>query len=135
MQDADILIVEDDAIDQRFIRDAFTRSSHRVHLGMANDGVEALETLRAGGKPQLIVLDLNMPRMDGRALLRTLKDDEELRTIPVLVFSTSDGLDDISDCYHHHANAYLVKPDSVSGYDRIAQRVTDFWLEEAKLLP
>lgn len=128
-----ILIVEDDPLDSHLITKALQSAQPDAILDYAQDGEEALEHLSKAPLPSLIVLDLNMPRMDGQTFLVRVKSDDNLRKIPTLVLSTSDSKREIDECYKRHANAYLVKPDSLDGYNRIAGRVRDFWMEEVRL--
>lgn len=108
----------------------------QVHL--AGDGVEALEFLRRLGRhthaprPDVILLDLNMPRMDGREFLAEIKADENLRTLPVVVFTTSDAPEDINGSYHRHANAYVTKPVDLDGLTRAVHQIDEFFTRVAK---
>ena len=128
-----ILLVEDDPIDQKFIRQALTASSSNLQVDLARDGAEALNYLRGNGPPKVILIDLNMPRMNGQELLSALKGDQKLRKIPAIVLSTTDDMKTITECYERHANAYLVKPASPAGYRRVAGRLKEFWLDEVQL--
>jgi two-component system, chemotaxis family, response regulator Rcp1 len=138
---AHILLVEDNPGDVDLtcmaLRDA--RTLNRVHV--ASDGVEALEFLRQQGpyatapRPDLILLDLNMPRMDGRELLALIKTDPQLRRIPVVVLSTSDHESDIVSSYDLHANCFLTKPADLAEFDQVARSIDAFWLTLVKLPP
>ncbi len=128
-----VLLVDDDAGDIALITEAFGAHQASVQLHIASDGVEAVAFLRreygnAGApRPDLILLDLNMPRMDGREVLLVVKNDSDLRTIPVVVFTTSDRPDDITSSYIHHANAYVTKPLDLDELDRAVSLIYDFY--------
>ncbi len=128
-----ILLVEDDIKDRKFIIRALKQVDPDLDVEIVQDAESALEALSKGSTPKIIVTDLNMPGMGGRGLLETLKSDEKLKNIPAIVLSTSDDDSDISESYRRHANAYMVKPDSIDGYKRIAVFLRDFWLQEVKL--
>jgi len=138
---ANILLVEDNPADVDLtclaLRD--TRTINRVHV--AADGVEALEFLRKEGphsaapRPDLILLDLNMPRMSGRELLAHIKGDPNLRRIPVVILTTSDAETDIVTSYDLHANCFLTKPADLDEFDQVARSIENFWLRLAKLPP
>ena len=129
-----VLLVEDDPVDSMFVQRALEETESPISLEIARDGADAWEKLQSGVKPQVIILDLNMPRMSGLELLIKIKNDPDLRTTPAIVLSTTDSEDEVRNCLGEHANAFLVKPDSVDGYRRIARRLTDFWLNEARLI-
>lgn len=127
----DVLLVEDDEADAMLIEAALhehgmARDIHHVH-----DGLAALQYLRAPGapRPDLIVLDLNMPRMNGRELLAVLKDDELLLSIPIVVLTTSSAPEDVSAAYHQHANAYVTKPINLDDFIQAVHRIDAFFLE------
>ncbi|MEM1260895.1 MAG: response regulator [Pseudomonadota bacterium] len=130
---AHVLLIEDDALDREFILRAMSRTTKNIKIVVAEDGASALEILRNEPPPSVIVTDLSMPRMDGHELLQALKSDDSLKKIPAIVLSTADGEDVIEACYAEHCNAYLVKPASIKDYDRIADRIQAFWLEEVRL--
>lgn len=133
----DILLVEDNPGDVRLTQEAFssTRVSPRIHV--APDGETALEFLEgvsAGEScPDLILLDLNLPRIGGREILRHVKNDERLRTIPVIVLTTSDADQDVRAVYELHGNAFVVKPVDFYDFIAIVQSIESFWLESASL--
>ncbi|MCX5384485.1 response regulator [Streptomyces sp. NBC_00083] len=125
-----VLLVEDDIADAMLIEEALSQRGAR-NLVQVTDGVAALEHLRDPDsvRPDLIVLDLNMPRMNGRELLRVLKSDEDLQTIPVVVLTTSSAPDDVSGAYISHANAYVTKPVNLEEFERAVQSIDAFYLE------
>lgn len=129
----EILLVEDHVPDQRLTQRAFSKSKLRNRLHIAIDGVEALAFLRNepgfedAPRPHLILLDLNMPRMDGRELLKIIKSDEDLKTIPVVVLTTSSDEKDMLESYGLHANAYIVKPVSFSKFSNAIKVIEDHW--------
>jgi CheY-like chemotaxis protein len=135
-----ILLVEDNPGDARLVAELFKegRSSHRIRH--VSDGVEALAYLRdnvepAARLPDLILLDLNLPRKDGRELLAEIKADERLRRIPVVVLTTSQAEDDIAKAYGLYANCYITKPMDLDQFARVVKSIEDFWLTTAKLPP
>ncbi len=132
-----VLLIEDDPADALLVEEALverqlTRTVHRVE-----DGVAALEYLRAPDslRPDLIVLDLNMPRMSGRELLTILKDDADLSAIPVVVLTTSGAPDDIQQAYAQHANAYVTKPVNLDDFIASVHSIDAFFLDTAQPLP
>jgi CheY-like chemotaxis protein len=128
----DVLLVEDDVADAMLIQDALTERGTR-NLTQVSNGVEALDYLRDpdNARPDLIVLDLNMPRMNGREFLAVVKEDAELRTIPVVVLTTSVAPDDVNGAYHHHANAYVTKPVNLEEFERAVRSIDAFYLDIA----
>lgn len=132
----DVLLVEDDLADAMLIQDALAERGAR-NLTQVEDGIAALDYLRdpANPQPDLIVLDLNMPRMNGRELLAILKDDSELRAIPVVVLTTSAAPDDVADAYSRHANAYVTKPVNLEDFEAAVRSIDAFYLDTAAKLP
>jgi len=134
----DILLVEDNLADVRLTQEAFkdARVPNRLHV--ARDGVEALGMLRdATGtvpRPDLILLDLNLPRKDGREVLQDIKQDEALRHIPVVVLSTSHSEHDIARSYRLGANAFVTKPVDVDRFFQVIRSLEQFWLDTARLI-
>lgn len=130
----DILLVEDDAADAVLIQDALRERDTRK-ITRVPDGVAALERLRdpATPHPDLIVLDLNMPRMSGRELLYVLKNDDDLKAIPVVVLTTSGAPEDVADSYRNHGNAYVTKPMNLDDFTRAVRSIDAFFLETATL--
>lgn len=135
----EILLVDDDVVDVQFTTDllAEAKLSNRVHV--ARDGVEALEHLRAAGpgsdivRPDVILLDLNMPRMDGHELLEVIKQDPDLSTIPVVVMTTSTEEVDVLRSYQLHANAYVTKPLGLEQFAEVVRSVESFWFQIVQL--
>lgn len=136
----EILLVEDNPGDVRLIQEAFNEGQVLCHLNVARDGEQALAYLRQEGKysrsprPAFILLDLNLPRKDGREVLEDIKKDERLRRIPVVILSTSTNVDDIRHAYDHHANCYVSKPIDMDQLVRLGKTLEDFWLNTV-LLP
>lgn len=135
----DILLVEDDPGDVLMTREAFAHHKISNALHVASDGVEALEFLNRTGRfgdaprPGLILLDLNLPRKDGRELLGEIKQDPDLRTIPVVVLTTSEAEEDIVRSYDLHANAYVTKPVDFEKFVEVVRKIDDFWVTVVKL--
>jgi CheY-like chemotaxis protein len=132
-----VLLVEDDTADAMLIEEALFEHGMARTVTKAEDGVAALEYLRdtVARMPDLIILDLNMPRMTGRELLKVLKTDDKLRLIPVVVLTTSASPDDVEAAYGRHANAYVTKPVNLDDFTRAVQSIDTFYLETATLLP
>lgn len=137
----DVLLVEDNPGDVRLTQEAFRAANVLVHLHVVNDGVEAMAFLRHEGvhknapRPQLTLLDLNLPKMDGREVLALIKADATLKTIPTVILTTSTLEDDITKCYQLQANCYLAKPVSLDAFDKLVKNINDLWLSKAKLPP
>ena len=137
----EILLVEDNAGDIRLTREALSEAKVANNLAVARDGVEALEYLRREGphaqaaRPDIILLDLNMPRMDGRELLQHIKADASLAAIPVVVLTTSKAEEDIVKSYQLHANCYITKPVDLEQFLKVVRSIEDFWLTVVRLPP
>jgi CheY-like chemotaxis protein len=133
----EVLLVEDDPADVVLIREAFEHNGVRSTLHVAGDGLEALAFLRGerapAPRPDLILLDLNLPRMDGRELLSVIKDDERLRTIPVVVLTTSDAEEDVLRSYDLHANAYVSKPVDFGRFVEVVRQIDAFFVSVVRL--
>lgn len=135
----DVLLVEDDPGDVVMTREAF--ADYKIHnrLHVVSDGVDALAFLRREGdyadspKPDLIRLDLNLPRMDGREVLAAIKADPVLRTIPVVVLTTSDLEDDVTGSYSLHANAYVTKPVDFERFIDVVRKIDEFFVSVVRL--
>jgi two-component system, chemotaxis family, response regulator Rcp1 len=132
-----ILLVEDNPSDVMLTQIAMKECKIANHLQVASDGEQALDILRGqdggGMNPDLILLDLNLPRMDGRELLCELKKDENLRTIPVVVLTTSDAERDVLQSYQLHANAYITKPIDMDQFIRVVRAIDEFWFDIVRL--
>jgi two-component system, chemotaxis family, response regulator Rcp1 len=135
----EILLVDDNAGDVRLLQEAFREVDESLHLHVASDGVEGVAFLEQKGddalRPDLILLDLNLPKMDGREVLARIKADDRLRQIPTLVLSISDAETDVAKVYHLQANCYLIKPVEWDEFVRLVKSIKDFWLTTAKLPP
>jgi len=137
----EILLAEDNPGDVKLTRKALEQGNLVNNLHVVNDGVEAMAFLHNEGeyagkpRPDLVLLDLNMPRMSGREVLEAVKGDEELKRIPVVVLTSSEAEEDIVSSYEMHANAYLTKPVDFDGFIDIVGTIENFWLEVVKLPP
>jgi CheY-like chemotaxis protein len=135
----DVLLVEDDPGDVLLIREAFEYNKVHNTLHVVSDGVEALDFLqRRNGhadapRPDLVLLDLNLPRKDGREVLEEVKADPDLRTIPIVVLTTSEAEEDILRSYHLHANAYVTKPVDFDRFIEVVRLIDDFFVTVVKL--
>lgn len=131
--------MDDNPADIDLTREILSNCKHRFRVTAVHDGEEALSFLHRRGKygqapcPDLLVLDLNLPGKDGRAVLKELKSDPQLSKIPVVVFTTSQASSDISRCYDLGANCYLRKPGNLAEYRAVVQSMADFWLGFASL--
>ena len=136
---AQILLVEDNPGDVRLVMEALNEAPIATHMHVVEDGVEALAYLRREGKfasaprPQLILLDLNLPRKDGRDVLADVKRDHDLRRIPVIVLTSSDAEQDIAMSYDLHANCFISKPVNLEKFLFAVRTVAEFWLQHVKL--
>lgn len=135
----EILMVEDNPGDARLTVEALKEFKVRNNLSCVVDGVEAMAFLRREGeyadrpRPDLVLLDLNLPRKDGREVLEDIKSDKDLRTIPVVVLTTSEAEEDIARAYSLHANCYITKPVDLDQFLRVVKTIEDFWLTIVKL--
>jgi two-component system, chemotaxis family, response regulator Rcp1 len=135
----EVLLVEDSPGDVRLTQEAFREANTAVHLHVAPDGVEAMAFLLQQGayvdapRPDLILLDLNLPKMDGREVLAHIKENESLKTIPTVILTTSDAEADIVKSYQLQANCYLSKPVQLEAFEILVKSINDFWLVKAKL--
>jgi two-component system, chemotaxis family, response regulator Rcp1 len=135
----EVLLVEDSPGDVRLTQEAFRDSGKPVRLHLASDGVEAMAFLRGEGvyadapRPDLILLDLNLPKMDGREVLKEIKKDQDLKTIPTIILTTSDDEADVLISYQLQANCYLRKPAHWDAFDNLVRSINAFWLTRAKL--
>ncbi len=129
-----VLLVEDDPGDVVLIQEAFEHNKVRNHLHVVGDGVEAMTFLRESGeRPDLVLLDLNLPRMDGREVLEEIKTDPALRSIPVVVLTTSKAEEDILRSYDLHANAYVTKPVDFGRFIEVVRQIDEFFVTVVKL--
>lgn len=137
----DILLVEDSAADVRLTREALRNSKMMNRLMVATDGVEALSLLRRRNsdgdaqRPDLILLDLNLPRKNGRAVLAEIKEDPDLKRIPVVIVTSSAAEEDIVKMYNLHANCYITKPLELEDFVQVVTAIEDFWVGIVKLPP
>jgi chemotaxis family two-component system response regulator Rcp1 len=135
----DILLVEDNEGDARLAIEAMRDSKIRNTLHHVSDGEEAMTFLRKEGKyenvprPDLILLDLNLPKKDGRQVLAEIKNDDELKRIPVVILTVSSAEEDILKSYNLHANCFITKPIDLSQFMKVVRAVEDFWLTIVKL--
>jgi len=135
----DVLLVEDDPGDVLMTREAFTENKVANRLAVVPDGVDAMAFLRKEGEyadaptPDLVLLDLNLPRMDGREVLAAMKSDEELRRIPVVVLTTSEAEEDVLRSYSLHANAYVTKPVDFERFIDVVRQIDDFFVSVVRL--
>jgi diguanylate cyclase (GGDEF)-like protein/PAS domain S-box-containing protein len=135
----EILLVEDHPGDVRLIEESFRNSKRSIHLHVAYDGVEAMGFLKRDGpyadapRPDIILLDLNLPRMNGREVLARIKDDADLKTIPTVVLTTSDTEIDVARAYELNASFYISKPVSLDAFESVMRGFNDFWLTKIKL--
>jgi chemotaxis family two-component system response regulator Rcp1 len=135
----EVLLVEDSPGDVRLTREALRDANRSIHLHVAVDGVEAMAFLRREGphahvpRPDLILLDLNLPRMDGREVLALVKEDDDLKTIPTIILTTSGAEADIMKSYQLQANCYLTKPVQLDAFEAIVKSINDFWLTKVTL--
>ncbi len=134
-----ILLVEDNPGDVRLTKEALKESKMRNHLSVVEDGVEALAYLRKEGKyaaaahPDIILLDLNLPKKDGREVLAEVKADDKLKHIPVVVLTSSKAEQDILRAYNLHANCYVTKPVDLEQFITVVKSIEDFWFVVVKL--
>jgi chemotaxis family two-component system response regulator Rcp1 len=134
-----VLLIEDSPGDVRLTQEAFRDSSIPIRLHVAIDGVEAMSFLRREGtyadapRPDLILLDLNLPKMDGRQVLTRIKEDDALKTIPTVILTTSEAEQDIVTSYRLQANCYLSKPVQLDAFENLVKSISDFWFTKVKL--
>jgi len=137
----EILLVEDSPADVRLTMEALKEEKLYNNLSVVNDGVEAIAFLRKEGKyakairPDLILLDLNLPKKDGREVLKEIKNDDDLKRIPVVVLTVSKADEDVLKSYNLHANCYITKPIDLNQFSKVVKSIKDFWLTIVKLPP
>jgi two-component system, chemotaxis family, response regulator Rcp1 len=135
----EVLLVEDSPGDVRLTQEAFHEANEDVQLHVAYDGVEAMAFLRKEGKyagvprPDLVLLDLNLPRMDGREVLLHIKEDANLKAIPTAILTTSEAEADVAISYRRQANCYLSKPVQLDEFESLVKSINDFWLTKVAL--
>ena len=135
----EVLLVEDSAGDVRLTREAFKDAKVLINLHVASDGTEAMAFLKREGKyanaprPDLILLDLNLPKKDGREVLKEIKESPVLGSIPVVILTTSASEADVLKSYQLHANCYITKPVNLSGFLEVVKSIDSFWLTVVKL--
>ncbi|HMJ33839.1 MAG TPA: response regulator [Baekduia sp.] len=138
-QPIEVLLVEDDPGDVLLIQEAFDFNKVHNNLNIVSDGEQALAYLRREGdyaeatRPDLVLLDLNLPRKDGREVLQEAKSDEDLRTIPIVVLTTSEAEEDVLRSYQLHANAYVTKPVDFECFVSIVRQIDDFFVSVVRL--
>ncbi len=139
IQDLEILLVEDNEGDIRLTIEAFKEVKIRNHVKVVRDGEEALDYLRKQGNyadaflPDIILLDINLPKIDGKEVLATMKNDPLLKTIPVIMLTTSSSYLDVQESYANHANCYVVKPVDLNKFMAVIRSIEDYWVSIVKL--
>jgi CheY-like chemotaxis protein len=134
----EVLLVEDSPGDVRLTQEAFRDANPSIHLHVVCDGVEAMAFLLRSGahaaapRPDIILLDLNLPKMDGREVLARIKQDDSLKTIPTVILTTSGAEADIVKSYQLHANCYLLKPVQLEAFESLVKSINEFWLTKVK---
>jgi len=135
----EVLLVEDDPGDVLLIREAFDFNKVHNNLNVVSDGEQALDYLRGAGdyadriRPDLVLLDLNLPRKDGREVLAEVKGDPDLRTIPIVVLTTSEAEEDVLKSYQLHANAYVTKPVDLDQFMSAVRQIDEFFVQVVRL--
>lgn len=141
LRPVEILLVEDNEGDVFLTKQMFSKSVISHNISVAMDGEEALDFLykrdghESATRPDLVLLDLNMPKKDGREVLQEIKQDEDLRSIPVVVITSSNDDKDVAGSYSLHANSYLVKPVDLDGFTNIVKSIEDYWFSAVTLPP
>ena len=137
----EVLLIENSPADVRLTREALKEEKMRINLHVAADGVEAMQFLRRQGKfaqavqPDLILLDLNLPKKDGREVLKEIKTDESLKKIPVVILTMSKAEEDVLKTYDLHANCYITKPLDLNQFSKVVKSIQEFWMTIVKLPP
>jgi two-component system, chemotaxis family, response regulator Rcp1 len=139
MRNMEILLVEDNAADVRLTQEILRKSKTPCNLHVARDGEQAMQMLRRKDKyrdlplPDMVLLDLNLPLKDGREVLAEVKADPELRSIPIIVLTTSRAESDISACYGLHANSYIAKPVDLGEFEQVVEDIRRYWFGRVQL--
>ena len=137
----ELLLAEDNPGDVKLTRKALEKGRLANNLHVVNDGIETMQFLRGEGeyegrpRPDLVLLDLNMPRKDGRDVLEEIKESDDLKRIPVVVLTSSEAEEDVIRSYDLHANAYLTKPVDFDGFIDVVSTLEEFWVQVVKLPP
>lgn len=137
----EILLVEDSPADVRLTKEALKEEKMLINLNVVGDGVEAMQFLRREGKfaktarPDLILLDLNLPKKDGREVLKELKSDDDLKAIPTVILTVSKAEEDVLKTYNLHANCFITKPLDLNQFSHVVKSIREFWLTIVKLPP
>jgi CheY-like chemotaxis protein len=135
----EVLLVEDSPGDVRLTREALKDAKMHINLSVVSDGAEAMAFLRrekqhlTAPRPDLILLDLNLPKKDGRDVLKEIKESEDMKSIPVVILTTSASPLDVEQSYKLHANCYITKPVNLQGFIKVVQSIDSFWLSIVKL--
>lgn len=135
----EVLLVEDNPADVLLTKEAFRERAADVNIRVVEDGEDALACLRREGEfadcvmPDFVLLDLNLPRKDGREVLIEVKNDPHLKQIPIVILTSSEAREDVLACYRSHANGYVTKPSNLDGFNRVFQAIDDFWCRAAQL--
>jgi two-component system, chemotaxis family, response regulator Rcp1 len=133
----DILLVEDNPGDIRLIVETFKEAKFPYNLAIAYDGMKAIQILnnecKDAKRPKIIILDLNLPKKDGWEVLMEIKNDEKLKSIPVVILTSSTSKEDIKKSYYNHANAYLTKPLDLQQFSEVVKSIQTFWIKTAQL--
>lgn len=133
-----VLVVEDNLGDARLIRELLNSGDAQHQIHHVDDGVKAMDFLRRRGtydaspRPDLVILDLNLPRKDGREVLAEVKGDPTLRTIPVVILTTSEAEEDVRNCYELHANCFVTKPADFDDFNNVMRMIDEFWFGVAQ---
>jgi two-component system, chemotaxis family, response regulator Rcp1 len=137
----EILLIEDNPADVRLVQEVFKEARIHNKMQVALDGDKAMQILRReavyarASSPDLIILDLNLPKKDGREVLKEIKEDEYLKSIPVVIFTTSNAEEDLIETYKNNANCYITKPVDLDNFIKVVKIIEDFWLSIVKLPP
>lgn len=139
METVNILLVEDNPADARLIEEVFKDTNVKNRIFVVKDGVEAMDFLYNENnyvdapKPEIILLDLNLPRKDGREVLKEVKANEDLKSIPIVILTTSSAKEDVIRTYNNHANCYITKPVDFDQFLQVINAIEDFWLKVVNL--